>query len=578
MSDRILLAKYRFTSYGFFIFVQRWNELFNNNTIDSYQFHVLNSHWLIGETLDVIALVKDGTIHYANLPPLINEAMERIKNDICLKKHILPFWGRLISNLTKTPKADDKPSLIRLEYQLKHAKSCIYPKYLDWLLTDLKEAIDCDKLEEIDILTGQIASELVNSGWSPRSLLRLVNHVCFPAGQGSINVMWRDFLQAIATPVQTCPCYYPCKGNITMLSNANVVIKKGSSIILEHPYASAISPTTDYIYVESSSRYYDLHSAVENSKPYMSKIQALIGYNKTDISIDNSIIVLFPGVQKCVPYNIHDTSLKSTARVDHPYFITIASLNEIFNSTKIQSNDQAKLINLLKQYNLGLETLSPESAFTNLWIALESFVVNGQYKSIIEQVKKLVPSILCSTYVYHLLKNFLNDCARCGVSPEYHGVSINVSRANVHDVSKLLNVLRNPIELIKLLTLCSKYTLLHIRCTQLAKYMRSNNSVLNLMENHYNNISWHIQRLYRVRNALVHSSESAINLLPLTAHLNSYLRSIVAQVVYRLGTDNYHSLGELFSAFEDNYLAIAEILKDKTPPYENELVLKGALF
>lgn len=328
LSDNNLSTKYGFVKIGFFTFLQRWTELFDYKTIDSYQFHVLNSHWLIKETLDVIGLVRSGTINFANLPSLILEAKDRVISDICLQKNAPSLRGRLISNLEKNLKADDKAALMRLEYQLRHGLSSISPKYLEWLLSDIKEAIDNDELERIDSLTGILASELVNLGWSPRSLSRLVKHVCF-LSTSSFSDMWRGFAQEIKASNQTFNCYYRCWGNnIPLLVEANIPIKEGLDIISEYPNSSThISPTSKYIHADSVARFHDLHTAVENSKRYLSKIQALISYNQTDITIDNSVVVISPGGQKCLNYNIDDTTWKSTSRFDHPYFVTIEGIN-----------------------------------------------------------------------------------------------------------------------------------------------------------------------------------------------------------------------------------------------------------
>lgn len=86
-----------------------------------------------------------------------------------------------------------------------------------------------------------------------------------------------------------------------------------------------------------------------------------------------------------------------------------------------------------------------------------------------------------------------------------------------------------------------------------------------------------MQRLYRIRNTIIHSSNTDSNILPLAGHLNYYIRVIVAQIVYRLSSGNFKSLDELFSCFEDNYLATIEILNDKAV-YPNEIALKGPLF
>ena len=145
------------------------------------------------------------------------------------------------------------------------------------------------------------------------------------------------------------------------------------------------------------------------------------------------------------------------------------------------------------------------------------------------------------------------DCEKCNVSPMYQNANISTTKPNLAEVTKLLILLRTPSELANLLIQCSDYSLLELRCKRLAGSLQTNKAVLNLISSHYFNLSWHLQRLYRVRNSLVHSSESKSNLLILSVHLNHYLRSLVAQVVYRFSSGNYTNLGELFAAFDDMF-------------------------
>ena len=127
--------------------------------------------------------------------------------------------------------------------------------------------------------------------------------------------------------------------------DSDITIREGSDIISEYPQAAPhVSPTSKYMHMNSVARFNDV--AVENSKQYLSKVQALISYNAIDAVIENSLLVIFPGGQKCTMYNIKDTTWKSTSRFDHPYFVTIEGLNDVLVNSRIDEDAKVKLINL----------------------------------------------------------------------------------------------------------------------------------------------------------------------------------------------------------------------------------------
>lgn len=161
---------------GHFVFVQRWAELFDPATIDSYSVKVRNSHGILREIKDVILQVNVGQVQSVNLDDLVMEGRSLVETDPCLKSHDPALLGAILSGLKKVER--DKPStIVHLGYRVGYALDVLERNYFNWLTQDLLQSIrkvaSCyDKSEtsqriaETIILTNLLASEVVGRGWS----------------------------------------------------------------------------------------------------------------------------------------------------------------------------------------------------------------------------------------------------------------------------------------------------------------------------------------------------------------------------------------------------------------------------
>ena len=577
-NDQLLMRQYGFAHAGQCLFLQRWLEMFNPRTLPTYQFRIHNSHGLLKEALAIIDEARSG---HGHLEDILQECRARLEEDSCLKKHCGPLRGRLIANL-KTPSQDERKyraSLLRLEYQIKHSLRIIQEQYLTWLFEDLKESIDAQDTEAVDRLSGALASELLNIGWLPQSLQRL-GKIIFLNDQDSFDHCWQRFLQTLQEECQEFNCLFPIKlDSQSVLNNLlGLPILTGAKVVESFGDAcrDKVDLGTHYIHVTSNARANDLNSAVMVANREILKKLAIINYFADPFSIQTAVIVFFPNRSNCTVYNLND-SWQSIQRNIDPNNEHVRRINTVLSAPNLGEGTRRRLLNFLRQYQLGITALSEEQWFSNLWIALESFVTTGQYGSIIEHVKQVVPAIHCQRYIYHLLKNFMEDCGRCNVTPKLRGQAMNTRDVREPDVEKILQVFRDTTEYSALLSDCGVNALLGQRCIQIHSALLNNQSVKRCLETHKNHLTWHLQRLYRVRNNLMHAADLDPNIFSLMIHLNHYVRAVFGAVIHQMTNDGEIETEGLFARFVDNYDATIDIL-GVNGSYDNSLVLRGALF
>lgn len=106
-----------------------------------------------------------------------------------------------------------------------------------------------------------------------------------------------------------------------------------------------------------------------------------------------------------------------------------------------------------------------------------------------------------------------------------------------------------------------KNNLLGYRYRQLREILVDGKKASNVIESHRENITRHLQRLYRVRNSIVHSAEAHYNINLFIKHLSDYIESTMSVVLQRLEVnDNFDNLDEVFAMIRDSVDSTIEVL------------------
>lgn len=123
----------------------------------------------------------------------------------------------------------------------------------------------------------------------------------------------------------------------------------------------------------------------------------------------------------------------------------------------------------------------------------------------------------------------------------------------------------------QLVTLANHSPLLSSRTEAIASQYATASSVKEAMEVHNQDIEWHIQRLYRVRNAIVHGGQEPTDLTHLAAHIATYLWAILRSMLDDLasGSDR-NDINKFFDKHLWIYKTVirqAESQDSKLPPF-----------
>lgn len=563
------MNQYGFNQPGELFFIQRWLEILHDKTHDSYHIKYLNSHLALKELILVCKdringkIKKNSYIEY-----LIKETRVILNNDIVLKNYANEYREVTFKNIEKIPKQIE--DVYRLMYNCKHVVNYIEGPYLNWCIDELKQAIVSNDFNNINLVIQYLISELLDVGWSIESLYLEL--------RGKLKQGWNlpDFLDNLKKDKEQYICLYKVKSflepeDFKLLTKLDLVVEKGQNIkghYNNHDLHNFVKENSYFIKKEIMA--YDYYSASDIGWEEINKkfdVLRFYGY-KTPV-LEKKPIVFTKDSPKVVANKevLQVKLLKNYVAPLHMYDQFIHFLNR----EDVPSQSKTKVKQVFQCIRMSEESLSIESMFLNLWVALESFVKSPQYDEDIENVTKITAAIESHSYIYKLVKNLYEDCLRC---------EIELECGNIYDFFKL--ILSEDAEE-KIVSKCGEVnTLLKYRANEIIQTLRSSKKVGALLKKHYDRITWHLRRIYRVRNDIVHSADYQLkNLHLFVRHLREYISILVPTSIYFINKFNYHSFEEVFSALVDNYKATIDILlKSENLNHKQyfHLLRDGALF
>ena len=205
--------------------------------------------------------------------------------------------------------------------------------------------------------------------------------------------------------------------------------------------------------------------------------------------------------------------------------------------------------------NISRVSLFQEEKYMNLWVALESLARTDMYADIISCVKDTVPAAVCIRYIYRIVRNYVEDCSRCGIRFDFAEKSIDMHQESKRKmVCETIEVFQSKKIYAELLEKCRVNTLLKYRTEAIHEILTNINKAKEKIEKHYDRISWQIQRLYRIRNEIAHAALQDQNLLiTYVEHLYDYLSTYTSEIITSMVENGQKSIEEALCSIKDNY-------------------------
>lgn len=554
-------------------FYQVWQELVHTQTLDVYQYRVLTSLSALNELITVIKKTQEGLFTTDdNIEACRQETLYILKQDKVLVKYNKPLLNRLQAALGKRPSS--QPEKNRLLHHVKYAVGILSPKYLEWVLIELKASILAGDVGDIEYYANIVASQAVNNGWSPAALFEMLR---FFSQSKSFAAQWNDFKDAL---LRTSLCSHDILINVPFaplppeeqaraqgaLSQLGLELKTYAEVVADYENINDIGTL-----VKAEKKYFkipveakDIYSAAHIAISKLATVLNLASfYNLVDAWNLKSVVIVAINTASTYHRSFTAESLYST-------YDYLDSSGRVFESTRRIFSDPGKhtirdkLQGAFSYTNISRSSLFQEEKYMNLWVALESLSRTNMYSNIISNVKETVPAAICIRYVYRIVRNFVEDCKRCNISLEFGTVVIDTEQPTKQKMVKdTIAVFQDSSLYPQLNNNCSSNSLLKHRCGEVYKLVTDIDFAFRKIENHYNRVNWQIQRLYRIRNEIAHAAlQEQTSLIAYIEHLDDYLSTYISEIVTCISDKRLDTFEEALCSIKDNYDVFVALYQD----------------
>lgn len=566
-------------------FYQIWQELVNEKTLDIYQYRILTSLSALEELAEVLKKTITGVFtNDANVDSCREETLYILNHDMLIQKYHKVIGNRLKANLGTKPKTEAEKA--RLLAQVKYAFNEIAPTYDKFAIEELKNAIIAEEIDKIDFYANVVVSQAVHKGWSLQALNEILRYF---KEEKEFDAQWKSFKETILDKEKKSHdvlIYIPF-GNQRNKNNADVpeileslgmdvctyeqLIKEYSTI---QDIGSLLSADKKYFKVNVLA--FDIYSAAHIAIRKIADLLNMASFYNLVSAWDLSSVSMIT-INKVSSYHKAFNAERLYKTYDY-----LDSSSKVFEYTKnifIDDNKgplREKLTGAFGYANISRASLFQEEKYMNLWVALESLARTRMYSDIISNVKQTVPAAMSLRYVYRIVRNYVEDCIRCKVAFDFPDYSIDMKQETKQElVKETIAVFRNQEQYEMLLQKVKVNALLQYRTEKVHDILSDCKVLKEKVKNHHDRVEWKIQRLYRIRNEIVHSAlQNETSLITYIEHLYDYLSTYITEIVTCMSEGREGTIEEALAVIKDNYDAFLALMEQKDQTIIEDRVMK----
>lgn len=538
---------------GLLYFAQRWEEMLFDYSIDSYRFKLLNAPGLCQEIIDTYSLCEMKMLAWGRLVSLKEELIDALEKDSQSKTLLGTRYDAFLSALRSWHHKQKNVRDIALTASA--ITNVLSRSLFDAILSELRTTLrEPKQKEKIDHLSASLLTEAIRKGLSPQFLYQQINDHFF--GSRKINGLevFDGFVEAITPKPQKHEVIFsvPKTGKL-ITKNANKDFVRYSEKFTprlendsnEKSFAKEAGET-DIFLTFSGINELDPVSAREVAETRLEMASSFIGFFKHNFNISiPSTSLVYQGDKNPSTFLISAQKSSTRKRPDpKPWTIdqkVMDMLGPIINY-ETEEATRNRLLGSLRSHLIGTRAEVPEDQFTNMWTALETLAGNTVEDNIIASLLERCTPILCLKYFKHLVLSLVNDIRRC------HPDTLKRIQDSGQDgqlelttILRLLTEEEKEAELKCVFADFERNPLLRNRLFQYWKIFSEPKCALTILNGHEQRVKWHLQRMYRTRNALIHAGQVDRSTRYLVVNLHSYVDHIFSEVIQKLRSELHHS-------------------------------------
>ncbi|MCG8310285.1 MAG: hypothetical protein MI975_23020 [Cytophagales bacterium] len=519
--------------------IEKLVELCHNKSLDSYRVRALNPKSSLLEVYNVLCDWQNNRIKdFKTVLASVQETISIITEDDTIKFG-LSSKDSFLKLLKDIKNKNSIEHIERSEHSIYYLLNA-NENYLASLIEKLEYAfqqepkVHGDKISlllEVDQYLNYLLTELIETGYSKSYLLKVIQAIFVYSKESNFHANWYEF-KAIITNKTKDPyliifAIIGSKSQLEKLVIDELKTEINPDLLGPNPQpklSNFIKTGESKRFIEFEILALDYYQALKLAKSQMSNIfdKIHLGFGNPNLTIKERAIVLNkenPERGNLQPIHYHiDGFYQSNEEL---YRSFLSKLENIGNKDYISPEVQDRLTSAIRYFRLGNESLELEKKFMNYWIGLEfifsSYIVN---QPTFERLKKHFINCHLVHYTKRNLMQLHKDIAS-------HSLGDNIE--NYDD--NLMYLLDENI-LDQIISDFQEHTLLSYRCSRFKSHLLNNSEKRkDYLNKHKKHLEWHLIRLYRIRNELIHDAAIIENIENLTGNLRYFLSFMLNKII-----------------------------------------------
>lgn len=541
---------------GILFCAQRIEEMLMNYTSHLYKVPVYNTFLLCTEYLKTYDLVKEGTIDQAHLSNTLEEFIDTFNSDIVIREH---FTSTEIQHFIGKLKGTSLPEQRKVMYYLYH----VMASYPVWAANALKNAvINPKEKKKIEKALRSYLPMLIGLGYQPFHIYRFVKQH-FRDDTISDEQCLDKFLNHFDGIDIEYTVYFAVDKKVEQFRKI-LESRLGISFELDEFSRKLKYDHKKFICINMQSSALDSNGAAIRAYKVFNifmRYYKFLGNRDEDWCGDTALV-------KDPDGGVEFSHLKPDRYVVSKDYDdqTLGTNSERIISKLLENsagNDFFIIDKIISTHNTALESHDAKNAFLNLWSIIEIIGVYDHTDSKIKEILRSVVPVLKRNYINRVVEE-LHDYLKANMTQEdYNQIldSLKLNGSEKFQIACLLILPENEDKRKATYQSLQQYPLIRSRISQLNEdVFKTKKKFIDELQRYEQRLTWHIQRLYRVRNAIIHSGEADENIKALVEHLHSYADEIILEIMDRLTQEN--SLGSISNVLMDSQVFLENLEKD----------------
>ncbi|MBR1685405.1 MAG: hypothetical protein IJ708_09745 [Clostridia bacterium] len=541
-----------YTHDGMLFFAQRVEEMLMYYTSHVYKVPVYNTYLLIEEFSRTYNLVKQGAVNQTHLALILEEFYASLSGDIIIQTHFSrDEIDQFISHL--------KSVSIENQMQFMHYLWHCFGQYPEWCREEARKIVDYKKdKKKIEKIARSLVSTLIGVGYHPRFIYRFCKKT-FSSKDICDSSALDVFLDRFDWTARDYVVYFAVDKSVQEFKSI-LETRLGISFEEDRYFRQVQFDSNTQICLHLKTKAVDSDSAAEFAYRQFNlfvRYYKFFGNRSGEWCANKTIVVDSEGKVFSPPF------LPQGYRYSQDYDSRTLGRNSEFAITSLLENterdDFYKVNKIIQTHNVALESSDMGNGFLNLWSVLEIMGVSHHEESKIKEIMNSVVPVLKRNYLCIVFEE-LHDYLKANLSAsEYQSLLSNITESGDEELKIACIVMMKKYDETRktAYSMLAKCPLIRSRISQqYADIFSDKKKLLSEFDRYEQRLRWHIQRLYRTRNSIIHSGEVPDNISSLGEHLHDYVDELILEIVDKLTRKS--SLGSI-----DNVIIDAQMFMDR---------------